>query len=180
MEKPRSAAAAISGAPWAETGFLASLLLAGVRRCHCHCHLPAGKRWRQGELEPGWRVLGRQRWAAARLLSLPRRRFGLSPPGCSSHPAQPGAGSFPWQQHPGWGPCRSSGHRFHALLAQRLWGLNPLDGTSAALPAPTGAPGPPRAAARCGWVAVDAVGSGGCNGLGWVQRAQVEPQATKK
>lgn len=48
MEKHCSAVAVISGAPWAETGFLASLLLTGVRRCHCHCHLPAGKCRRQG------------------------------------------------------------------------------------------------------------------------------------
>lgn len=32
----------------------------------------------------------------------------------------------------------------------------------------------------CGWVALGAAGSDGCNGLKLVQRAQVEPQATKK
>lgn len=177
---------AISGAPWAETGFLASLLLAGVRHCHCHCHLPAEKCWRRGELELGWRVLGGRRWAAAMLLSLLGRRFGLSPPGCSSHPAQPGhqrgpgTGTFPLQQPPGWRPCCSLGRWFHALLSQRFWNLNPLDGTLAALPALTGAPRPPRATAYCGWVALGAVGSDGCNGLRLVQRAQVEPQVTKK
>jgi len=168
MEKPLSAAAVVSGAPRAQTGFLASLLLAGVRHCHCHCHLPAGMRRQQGELEPGWRVLGGQQGAVARLLSLLGRRFGLSPPGCSSRPAQPGHRRVPaLAPSLGCRPCCSLGLCFHLLAAQRFWGLNLLDGTLAALPALTGAPGPAQAAARCEWVAVGAVGSGGGRGFRW-------------
>lgn len=103
-EEPCSAVVAISGAPWLAQDFclLCSSLASDTVS---FCHLPAGRCWWQGELEPGWRVLGTGDLGYLLI---------------ADHPTLPslGAGGVSvLALSCGWRSCPSSGHRFCAFLA---------------------------------------------------------------